>query len=416
VVTIREYLSTLWAMASKGKQVAEQEGETRRPGRTWRDLLLKQMLPMLLPVITLGASAMASANHGLAKLYWYTIAGSAVLGAAAVSVSKEREKRAVEEQAVGAKTALAMALSGAGQPLIYAMNSVAAASELEEARAAMKVLINRTVAIAQEECGRQIRTECRTRAAFYRFEASGDLVLDYHEGRPGENPQERFNANGSQHDLAAIKTAQSKSGLVINDLVNKPPTHFKNPAGRTYKSFIALPVRTDTKSYGMLVADSTLPHSLSDVDKGYLVLLAGILAAGLAHLEKVERLQQEISGSTNQIVALRSDYERLRNERNHMQAEHGRVKNERDQLRTQHSDVKNERDQFEDECERLRNERDALKNDRDGLKAELDKLEAELVSHHGQASQAGDDNSEQGTFPAQRHGEPGADNVNGPMK
>ncbi|WP_327646866.1 GAF domain-containing protein [Micromonospora zamorensis] len=271
-------------------------GDQRNPGQgrnsKWKVRLLGQVLPIGLPVVTLAATAMAGVNHGYAKLYWFTIGGSAVLIAGFITVSKEKEKKGLREQAVQAKTNLAMALSGAGQPLLAALAAVSAAKTAQDARAAVSVLVNRTVAVTQDACGRQTEIDCRTRAVFYRF-VGLDLQREYCEGRQGEKPRDAFLHNGSEHDIEAIRTAQGRNALIVDDLENSPPAHFFDPKGRKYKSFIAAPVRTDAQSFGMLIVDSDKAFSLSDVDTGYLALLATIIAAGFAHLHSAEQADEE---------------------------------------------------------------------------------------------------------------------------
>jgi GAF domain-containing protein len=233
---------------------------------------------------------MAGVNKGWARFYWYTIAGSAILITGIITYIKEKDTKSLREEAVRAKTTLGMALSGAGQPIISALAKVTSSSTTETVRAAIEVLINRTVAVAREECGQHTDEDCRIRAVFYRFEGQ-DLNLVYCEGRTGETPREAFSANGPPHDIEAIRVAKSHNGLVVDDLENHPPAHFADPKGRTYKSFIALPVRVQDHSYGMLIVDSDKPHTLSEVDKGFLVLLAKILAAGLAHQDIIEHAE-----------------------------------------------------------------------------------------------------------------------------
>jgi hypothetical protein len=242
-----------------------------------------------LPFVILAASGMASVNKGGPKFYWYSIAGVAVLVSGFVTVARDRQNGTLREQAVKAKTALAMALSGAGQPLIAALSEVTAADTLATTQSAMRTLINRVVGVAQEESGAYGEDECHTRAALYQF-VGDDLELTYNEGRHGDRPRRYFRAAGPAHDVEAIRVANGDNGLVVDDLENNPPPHFIDPRGRNYKSFIAVPVRVHGKSFGMLVVDSDKPFSLGNVDRGYLVLLSGILATGLAHLECVERL------------------------------------------------------------------------------------------------------------------------------
>jgi GAF domain-containing protein len=256
-----------------------------------RKWTLRHALPVVLPAGTLAATAAASVNQGLAKFYWYLLAGSTVIIAGLVNLIKDRRTRTIRNEAIRAKTALGMTFSGVGQPLIAALGSATAASKVEDVRAAVKVLLNRTVAVAQAECGRQTDLDCRTRAVFYRF-VGPNLELAYCEGRHGDTPRESFLLNGSPHEQEAIRVARGQNAVVVNDLENSPPPHFTDSKGRSYKAFIAVPVRAGGQSFGLFIADSDKAFSFSDVDKGYLVVLAGILAAGLAHLENAERAEE----------------------------------------------------------------------------------------------------------------------------
>ena len=71
--------------------------------------------------------------------------------------------------------------------------------------------------------------------------------------------------------------------LLSEDLESVTPRHFDYSRGTSYKSFITVPVRAGSESYGILTIDSDRANSLTEVDRGYVVLLAGVLAAGIAH-------------------------------------------------------------------------------------------------------------------------------------
>jgi hypothetical protein len=76
--------------------------------------------------------------------------------------------------------------------------------------------------------------------------------------------------------------------LLVQDLQSAPPVYFHDYPGRAYQSFILVPVRAGRRSYGSLMVDSDRPHSLTEIDVGYTILLAGILAAGIAQLRDAE--------------------------------------------------------------------------------------------------------------------------------
>jgi GAF domain-containing protein len=54
--------------------------------------------------------------------------------------------------------------------------------------------------------------------------------------------------------------------------------------GRTYKSFVAVPVRAGDEKIGLLTVDSDEVDVFTDVEEGYLRLLGGLLAAGVSHV------------------------------------------------------------------------------------------------------------------------------------
>jgi GAF domain-containing protein len=62
--------------------------------------------------------------------------------------------------------------------------------------------------------------------------------------------------------------------------------------GRSYKSFVSVPVRAGNKSFGLLTADADRAYALTEVERGFLILIAGALGAGMAHVEAVEAKEQ----------------------------------------------------------------------------------------------------------------------------
>jgi putative methionine-R-sulfoxide reductase with GAF domain len=73
----------------------------------------------------------------------------------------------------------------------------------------------------------------------------------------------------------------------IRNLKKEQVPHCQDPDKRSYESFISLPVRAGDKSFGLLTADSDTAYTLTNADRGFLILVAGILAAGLAHVEAI---------------------------------------------------------------------------------------------------------------------------------
>ncbi len=263
-----------------------------------RQLLVWHVTPVFLPILTLVATAIASANHGWTRVYWYSIAGAAILAAGVLNVFKQRQADRFRSEAVSAKAALSITLADSGQPLISQLGTVTSSFNLDEIRSAVDTLMNRTVALARSLSGRNPAVACATRAVFYELQ-DRRLVRRSFEGRAGEAPRPDFLTGRSDHDNEVVRLAQGEKVLVVDDLAGQPPPHFIDPVGRTYKSFIAVPVRAGRRSFGLLIADSDKPRSLGGEDKGFLILLAGILAAGLAHLHSWKQLGPAPKNSTN---------------------------------------------------------------------------------------------------------------------
>jgi len=49
---------------------------------------------------------------------------------------------------------------------------------------------------------------------------------------------------------------------------------------------LAAPANADSEHFGLLTVDSPEPNTLKEIDKRYLVLIAGVLATGLAQLRR----------------------------------------------------------------------------------------------------------------------------------
>lgn len=96
-------------------------------------------------------------------------------------------------------------------------------------------------------------------------------------GRQASTPPRRaFRAGYSQHKTEVLRFATSEEVLFVDDLYYHAPPHFVHSNDRSYHSFIAVPIRAGETSFGMLTVDSDLPGSLTEADKGHIILLAGV--------------------------------------------------------------------------------------------------------------------------------------------
>jgi hypothetical protein len=231
--------------------------------------------------------AIAAVKHGPVRVYWCLGSFLAILITSVITVNKELNATAARNEAIRARVALATALTSAGQPLVAALGDVTSATTLQDARANVLVLLNSAVSLAQTEVGRL--SACRkTRAAFYCFEGRNLVRKSYHGYAASDAPRQEFVNGRSDHDNEVIRFAKGENARLVTDLENDPPPDFIDYRGRSYKSFVSVPVRAGSTSFGLLTADADSAFALTEVDKGYLILIAGTLGAGLAHVAAIE--------------------------------------------------------------------------------------------------------------------------------
>jgi hypothetical protein len=258
------------------------------------DGILGYLLPVLLPITSAVTIAIAAVHHGPVRVYW-SIATVAAIGASAtLSVIKERRSKSVDKTTEQVKAELATKLADMGNALLTLLSDVTSTTKIDEATAAIKVLIDRSVSLAQNQLGNQTNIKCHVRAAYYQFDDGNKNLVrnNYHTSAGDKPPRPRFVGGGSDHDDDVIRLALGEDVRFVRDLENELLPYSPDSGTRPYKTLISVPVRVGNSSYGLLTADSDVTYSLTSADKGFLILFAGTLAAGLAHLEAVRGAAQ----------------------------------------------------------------------------------------------------------------------------
>jgi GAF domain-containing protein len=167
------------------------------------------------------------------------------------------------------------------------LGNVTASSTPESAKAALEVLIERTVSLAQTAIAGQ--STCKKRATFYLFDGDRLVRRSQAAWTGAKASRQEWVLGRSPHDDEVVRFARGEDAALIVDLENDPPPHFVDNKGRAYKTFVSVPVRAGDTSFGLLTADADRAYALTDVDRGFLILIAGVLGAGVAHVEAVER-------------------------------------------------------------------------------------------------------------------------------
>lgn len=256
-----------------------------KPDRSWPSAISQLATNVLLPIIVAVTTAVGVISHGVVAVYWYLGTVLALFVNGWISYSKDRTSNADHNAAIKSEINLATALNNTGQPLVAALGTVTACESPDDANREVAVLIDRAVSLAQSVLS--TTSDSQTRAAFYCIE--GDrLERKLWRGWTGSTaPRTEFMSGRTEHDNEVVRFAHGENALLIENLEERPPPHFIDFRGRVYKSFVSVPVRAGNKSYGLLTADSDRAYSLTGNHRGFLILIAGILGAGVAHVEAI---------------------------------------------------------------------------------------------------------------------------------
>jgi hypothetical protein len=247
-------------------------------------------LPVILPIGSAVTTAIAAVNHGPVRVYWSIGAVAAIAASSALGAFKEHGAKSAYKSAEQKKSELATKLADIGFPLLTALGNVTSAATLDDATAAINVLIDRSVSLAQTQLGHQTTVSCQVRATYYEFDNGKNKLLrnKYHVCAGANLPRIEFVLDKNDQDDDVIRLALREDVRFVRNLDSESLPYSTDSASRTYKTLIAVPVRAGNNSYGLLTADSDVAYSLTNADRGFLILVAGTLAAGLAHMEAVK--------------------------------------------------------------------------------------------------------------------------------
>jgi hypothetical protein len=251
-----------------------------------------QTLAVLLPVVGVITTALASVNKGWVKALLIAGVVLTTAGVTLLTLYKDRQAKKAQEQAIAAVANLDTAVTGAGQPLVAVLGRVML--ESSPAKLANDVDTLRLMAItgATMQCGK-IDGACRLRSTYYRLQQGRLERVGDHVGRPtGRPPRAAFKPTDGKVSRRVIEVAKGNRVIRIEDVDAAKPGEFEDYTGREYKAIIAAPVRAGDRSFGMLFVDSDRAYSLTEADAEYVNLVAGVLGAGYAHYETVIEIHQ----------------------------------------------------------------------------------------------------------------------------
>jgi GAF domain-containing protein len=252
---------------------------------------------VFLHIASLILVALVVASRWPLRTYWIIGLIALTLAVLLVMINRERLVMRAQDQAVIAKTNLAVSVFQGGQALIAALGQATSAPDFEKCQSAVRVLIDRVLRLAHAELGRQVETKVETRATFYQL-FGNNLVLSVSIGSTGNTPPRPiFEFGRSKYDTAVIRFARGEDSVLVTDTQSDLPSYLEVIQGRGYRSFLAVPVSAGPQSFGLLTVDSNKPNILTEIDEGLLVLMAGMLGMGLFQLDAKKRASLSISES-----------------------------------------------------------------------------------------------------------------------
>jgi hypothetical protein len=136
------------------------------------------------------------------------------------------------------------------------------------------------------DAARRLGDRQDNRASIYVFTDPDRLVLKGHRGRPDE-PRELFIRSDVPYGRSVLEFADGlhpaqPPAQRYPDLVHDAPPGFGDPKARSYRTLIAVRIKPNGQSLGLLTLDSPVAGSLAASDISTMILLGKLLGAGMA--------------------------------------------------------------------------------------------------------------------------------------
>jgi GAF domain-containing protein len=249
-----------------------------------KELLRATARPVAVTAATAAWVLGAVANNLSGWSFTLTAAGGAVLTALAVGLPLRAEHnarvraRTAEQIAEDASARIQLVLNDALEPLAYLIGQITdrrswtRGRELVELQGQAKAVV---LSAAAEVLGAD-----RLRACFFAFvdERPARLVPAGFQGR-AEQPRTTFVAGTELGDFA-LDMLERREDLFCADTRAESPPGWA-PGGHAYRTFIAVPVATEARKFGILTVDGLDVGDLTDADVAAVRVLGRLLAVAL---------------------------------------------------------------------------------------------------------------------------------------
>ena len=213
-----------------------------------------------------------------------SLVGGALLTVAAVALPMLAERRAVaraasaEQIAEDASARMQLVVDDALEPLVYLIGRITDQRRRALGRDhALQVLQGQATVVVLAAAAEVLGAE-RLRSCFFALRGSDTLVPVAFHGR-AEQPRTTFTRGSALGDFA-LDLLGRREDLFCADVTTGPPPGWQ-PGGHTYRTFMAVPVATEARAFGILTVDGLCVGDITLDDLAAARVFARLLAIAL---------------------------------------------------------------------------------------------------------------------------------------
>jgi GAF domain len=246
-----------------------------------RDRIVRLARPLAVTAATAAWVISAVVNDLQGPALAATLAGGAVLTGLAVALPMIAERRAraravsAEQVAEDAAARMQLVLDDALEPLAYLIGRIAdRAGRGEDVRELQGQATVVVLAAAAEVLGAQ-----RLRSCLFTLDGPDRLVPTAFHGR-AEAPRSAFTRDTPLGQYA-LELLARRDDLFCSDVAASPPPGWQ-PGGHLYRTFLAVPVSTELRAFGIMTVDGLHVGDLTSEDLVAARVFARLLAVALS--------------------------------------------------------------------------------------------------------------------------------------
>lgn len=213
-----------------------------------------------------------------------SLVGGALLTVAAVGMPMLAERRAVaraasaEQIAEDASARMQLVVDDALEPLVYLIGRITDQRRRALGRDHTLQVLQGQATVVVLAAAAEVLGAQRLRSCFFALRGSDALVPVAFHGR-AEQPRTTF-ARGSALGDFALDLLDRREDLFCADVRTGPPPGWQ-PGGHAYRTFMAVPVATEARAFGILTVDGLYVGDITLDDLAAARVFARLLAVAL---------------------------------------------------------------------------------------------------------------------------------------